>query len=202
MLCQMLKRTFDPVPDLRRPMWNPTPGSNGADAMGLDEPASSRIGPQGVSPDVVHTLRRRAGAMEALAYIGQVDDGFRKTMIDQGIVACMVDSLTAYGDAIDVDTLTSADALDGKKGNPLVVLIAACKLARALSRSVNILRTSLIDGGLAKPILQLLSYPNMDVKRQATNVTCNLLLQFSPMRDVSRPVFNFCLDFPLTSVRL
>lgn len=189
LLCQILKRTFDPIPDRRGHIWTPTiTGTTMEIDEGEEVSKSTQLGSRGLSPEVVHALRCRAGAMEALAQIGQVDDAFRKLMIENGIVTCMVDSLTPYPETSagsPAEPLSNADALDGKKGNPVPVLVAACNLARALSRSVNILRTSLIDGGLAKPVLELLTNPNMKVKDGSTNVMCNLLLHFSPMRDVS-----------------
>ncbi|KAF2097649.1 ARM repeat-containing protein [Rhizodiscina lignyota] len=187
LLCQILKRTFDPIPDRRGKMWTPySTDTNMEMDEETDQSKSTQLGSRGLSPEVVHALRCRAAAMEALAQIGQVDDNIRKTIIESGIIACVVDSLTAYQETpvgTVAESLSNADALDGKKGNPIVVIVAACNLARALSRSVNILRTSLIDGGLAKPIYLLLKHPNMSVKHGAVNVLCNLLLSFSPMRD-------------------
>jgi len=52
-----------------------------------------------------------------------------------------------------------------------------------MSRSVSILRTSLIDYGVAKPIHALLTHPNVEVQIAATEVLCNLVLHFSPMRE-------------------
>jgi hypothetical protein len=52
-----------------------------------------------------------------------------------------------------------------------------------MSRSVSVLRTSLIDGGIAKPLIALLDHPSLDVQVAATDVCCNLLPDFSPMRE-------------------
>ncbi|KAG9733773.1 ARM repeat-containing protein, partial [Aureobasidium melanogenum] len=59
---------------------------------------------------------------------------------------------------------------------------AACHAATALSRSVSLLRTALIDAGITKPVYNLLTFPDLEVQIAATNVTCNLVLEFSPMR--------------------
>lgn len=188
LLSQILKKTFDPIVDRRRPMWSPMPTAAAGGTATSIASASTELGAQGLSTHVTQTLRCRAASLNALAQLGQYDDQFRKQMIETGIVACMVDSMTPYPTSstqLPGVIVSNDDALEGKKGNPVPVLVAACNLARALSRSVNILRTSLIDGGLAKPVLELLQHPDIKVMDGATNVMCNLLLHFSPMRDVS-----------------
>lgn len=192
LLCQVLKKTFDPIADRRRPLWTPTQSATDQADGERQGSVSNELGSRGLATDIIDALRCRAAAMNALAQLGQFDDSFRKVMIENGIVACMVDSLTPYSETTIIPSNeheSNTDALDGKKGNPSIVLIAACGLARALSRSVNILRTSLIDGGLAKPVLELLKHPSLQVQQGATNVMCNLLLHFSPMRDVSVTLF-------------
>lgn len=189
LLCQILKKSFDPIPNRQKPMWTPASMESSRPESGLPTSKSKELGNRGVAPEVMHALKCRAGAMGTLAQLGQFEDDIRKPIIERGIVSYMVDSLTPYPRAADgspVEPVSSEDALDGKKGNPSYVIIAACNLARALSRSVNILRTSLIDGGLAKPIFELLKEPGLDVQLAATNVMCNLLLHFSPMREVGR----------------
>ena len=52
-----------------------------------------------------------------------------------------------------------------------------------MSRSVSLLRTSLIDAGIAKPVFDILKHTDPRVQIAATDVCCNLLLDFSPMRD-------------------
>ena len=45
------------------------------------------------------------------------------------------------------------------------------------------LRTSLIDAGIAKPVFALLKHRDPDIVIAATNAICNLILDFSPMRE-------------------
>jgi hypothetical protein len=186
LLCQMLKKSFDPVTTSKKPMWTPVPQDT---AMDLENDRTCSLGPAALAPEAVHMLRCRAAALKGLAAIAQKEDAHRKAVIDNGIVPCVVDSLTPYPDGpIDVlhshTTIENAPA-DVKEGNPNFVIIEACRLATALSRSVSILRTSLIDGGVAKPVFGLLRASDKGVREAATDAVTNLVLQFSPMREVS-----------------
>lgn len=79
---------------------------------------------------------------------------------------------------------SSDDESKGEYGtNPVEVLIAACGAVRALSRSVSVLRTTLIDNGVAEPVFQLLQHPEIEVQIAATATVCNLLTDVSPMRE-------------------
>lgn len=82
---------------------------------------------------------------------------------------------------------------------------AACQVARVLSRSIAILRTTLVDSGVAKNVVGLLRAEEQvyatnggyekDAKRRtsttstvlsaATATICNLICEFSPMQTVS-----------------
>lgn len=69
--------------------------------------------------------------------------------------------------------------------NTKPVLIAACHAIRALARSPKIVRTTLQDHGVAKPILKLLLHSDMEVKIAASGAVINLLTNCSPMVTVS-----------------
>ena len=174
-ITQILRRSFDPI-TLARPMWSSQ--ADAKDGTQLDTP-SARLGNEGVPKEVVHIMKVRAGALYAIAAIAAREDSHKKTIIEQGITNQLIESL------VPLSTQTLASLPTSKtlrEGNTVNVLIAACQAARALSRSVSLLRTSLIDAGLAKPILTLIQHPNTDLQVAATNVACNLVLEFSPMR--------------------
>lgn len=68
------------------------------------------------------------------------------------------------------------------------VRAAACHCIRALSRSVNVLRTDLVEAHAEEQLVRLLSEDeNEVVKITAAAAIANLLLDFSPMRTVSFP---------------
>jgi armadillo repeat-containing protein 8 len=189
-LCQILKRSFDPASSSSKPLWSPRPPSPTLQDPTID-PASSTLGRSGLSPEISHVLKVREGALKALAAIADKEDQYRKIIIENGAVACITDSLLSYPEnPAEESSREASGAQNGvstiaKDGNPVPVLIAACHAARSMSRSVSVLRTSLIDYGVAKPILALLKHPDMNVQIAATEVLCNLVLHFSPMRDVS-----------------
>jgi hypothetical protein len=87
---------------------------------------------------------------------------------------------------------------------------AACQVARVLSRSVAILRTTLVDSGVAKSVVELLRAEEQiyaanggyeknaknglaasgAVLTAATATICNLICEFPPMQTVSEPSHN------------
>jgi armadillo repeat-containing protein 8 len=131
-----------------------------------------------------HKMRLREGVLKALAALSPSKDDYRKKICEQGVVPYIIDSLkptvnfpTNYEQPPKTPMYMT--------GNPTPTLLAACEAARALTRSVSILRTSLIDAGVAPPLFALLKYPDVDVQIAATAVICNLALDFSPMKEVS-----------------
>ena len=177
---QLFRKSFDPI-TLARPMWSANP-----QALDSQNPLtlSTTLGDSGLAPEVMHAMKCRAGALDALAAIAEKEDVNRKAVIDSGIVSNLIDSLAPI-------SVFDPSVIPSKNGNTVPVLLAACRAATALSRSVSLLRTALIDAGITKPIFALLAYPDVDVQIAATNVICNLVLEFSPMRQVRIPAHHF-----------
>lgn len=183
-LSQLLKESYDPLPKLSQSsMWRPD-GAESNSVQGRENTNTSRLGARGLSPQASYVIKMREGVLMALAAIAPFKDDYRKAMIDNGVVPFIIESLKPY-DASPTLASKSTESSNMAHGNPVTVLLAACSAARALSRSVSILRTSLIDAGIAVPLFALLNHPEMEVQIAATAVVCNLVLEFSPMRDVS-----------------
>ncbi|KAF1970099.1 ARM repeat-containing protein [Bimuria novae-zelandiae CBS 107.79] len=182
-LVQVLKKSFEPITTSTKPLWQPK-SSAPAVRDPLVDVASSTMGRPGLGADLVHAYKCRESALLALAAIADSQDPVRKTVIEMGGAPLIIDSLVpSYAAAIGVNSqsVIKSPAMP-KLGNPESVLIAACKVTRSLSRSVSVLRTSLIDHGIAQPVFDLLTHPNLKVQIAATEVITNLVLEVSPMR--------------------
>ncbi|KIV98408.1 hypothetical protein, variant [Verruconis gallopava] len=199
-LGQMLKRSFDTVVTVRKTMWTSVPTDvDPRDSSKRDDqsdPACS-LGAPAMAAENIHRLRTRAAALLALAAIAQKEDSYRRSIIDINAISCLVDSLVPYPDgpllssscnsltqtAVTAGSQGGSLAESSKEGNPWFVLVAACKLTQALSRSVGVLRTKLLDAGIARPVFGLLANRDPRVRTAGTDAVTNLLLQFSPMRE-------------------
>jgi len=183
-LSQLLKESYDPLPKLSQSsMWDPD-GADSLHLQGRESSNTSRLGLLGLSPLASHVVKMREGVLMALAAIAPFKDEYRKTIIDNGVVPFIIESLKPCDASPSLPT-KGAESSSSPCGNPVAVLLAACGAARALSRSVSILRTSLIDAGVAAPLFALLKHQDMEVQIAATAVVCNLVLEFSPIREVS-----------------
>ena len=186
-LSHLLKQSYDPVLGSSSvSMWSPTPASCGS-AAPRDSPSASRLGSGGLSPIAHHVVQMRESVLIALAAMATTKDEYRKSIIDNGVVPFVIESLKLHSKTSPAGGVESGVPA-GKAsvtGNPTKVLLAACGTSRALSRSVSTLRTSLIDAGLATPLYVLLRHEIVEVQIAATAVICNLVLEFSPMREVS-----------------
>ncbi|KAJ5726617.1 uncharacterized protein N7483_007974 [Penicillium malachiteum] len=179
-LSQLLKETYNPVAETSRPMWYPEEDGPVRDPESTS--ADCRLGPPGYSPTLCHVMRYRESILKAVAALVPFKDEYRKLVCEHGVVPYIIDSLKprptdAPADAASVPKNTAAD------GNPTPTLLAACGAARMLTRSVSVLRTSLVDAGVAPPLFILLKHPDLEVQIAATAALCNLALDFSPMKD-------------------
>ncbi|KAJ4334250.1 hypothetical protein N0V87_007002 [Didymella glomerata] len=169
MLVQILKKSFERTTTNAKPLWQPRAASHEVKEQSID-PESSTLGRSGLSADVLHAFKVRESILLALAAIAGDQDPYRKQVIEMGAAAHIIESLVPYSESSEKD------------GNPDSVLKAACNVTRSLSRSVSVLRTSLIDHGIANPVFELLNHPSVEVQIAATEVITNLVLEVSPMR--------------------
>lgn len=185
-LSQLLKESYNPMQEATRPMWHADGEEdngdvNGQGPVGQQSPECT-LGPPGCSPVHCHVMRYRENILKALAALVPFKDEYRKAICENGVVPYIIDSLKPSSGQPPTDTSnpknTAAD------GNPTPTLLAACGAVRMLTRSVSILRTSLIDAGVAPPLFELIRHPDIEVKIAATSVICNLAMDFSPMKDV------------------
>lgn len=154
---------------------SPAPAS--AAAAAAEEPRAKN------NPEYNHRMKVKVGVLRCIANLGLVKDEYRRKIIEANILMTVVSTCLKPLTPVDAP-LPLGDALSNARaeGNPPPVLIAACGVIRSVSRSVSILRTSLIDAAVAIPMFSLLRHGNDGVKIAATAAVCNLVLDFSPMR--------------------
>lgn len=186
-LSQLLKESYNPMPENTRAMWS-ADADDAEQDRDLEAAADCRLGRPGHSPILCHVMRYRENILKALAALVPFKDEYRKAVCENGVVPYIIDSLRPRSSDPSSDVSNPRNtAVDG---NPTPTLLAACGAARMLTRSVSVLRTSLIDAGIAPPLFVLIRHPGIDVQIAATSVICNLALDFSPMKEV-------CMDLLL-----
>ncbi|PLB45425.1 armadillo repeat protein [Aspergillus steynii IBT 23096] len=178
-LSQLLKETYNPIRQNTKPMWHAEADdtTGGSDT----QPAECRLGHPGYAPTHCHVMRYRENILKALAALVPFKDEYRKAVCENGVVPYIIDSLKPCSS--DPQSDTSNPKNTAADGNPTPTLLAACGAARMLTRSVSVLRTSLIDAGVATPLFVLIRHPDIEVQIAATSVICNLALDFSPMKE-------------------
>lgn len=176
-VCPILKKSFDSVTPAR-PMWSASSNLQ----RNANAPISCQPGKVTFPPEIGHAMRCRESALRGVEAIAAREDTHRKAIIDSGVVSCIIDSLKTLPEHPQHDA-HGRTKLTPKDGNTTRVILAACRAAQSMSRSVSVLRTSLIDGGIAKPLIALLNHDSLEVQIAATDVCCNLLPDFSPMRE-------------------
>jgi hypothetical protein len=184
-LSQLLKETYNPVPESLRPMWYAEGDGPARDPESVS--ADCRLGPPGYSPTLCHVMRYRESILKALAALVPFKDEYRKAVCENGVVPYIIDSLKPRPSDAPADA-TSMPKNSATDGNPTPTILAACGAARMLTRSVSVLRTSLIDAGVAQPLFVLIKHPDLEVQIAATAAICNLALDFSPMKQVSQSI--------------
>ncbi|KAI1117427.1 armadillo repeat protein [Nemania sp. NC0429] len=186
-ICKLLKSSYDaPLSAMKSRPWSPD-----GDRIDLTGRLASerRLGDEGQHPQLVHRRRVRETTLGALSALATFKEDFRKAIVDQDVVTYIINSLrevpSTSKQAKDQDALqhnSPKSKTSQPERNPVPVIIAACYALRMLSRSVNTLRTALVDQSASDPVLQLLRHPDVDVQVAATKCMCNLVPDFSPMR--------------------
>ncbi|KAL8912202.1 MAG: hypothetical protein Q9171_002764 [Xanthocarpia ochracea] len=187
-LAKLLKESYEPVPTRIESQWTTDPQLENS----LDS-SHENVGNQDFTTTATtyQMLKLRESALKALASIASISDDYRKTIIENGVVPFVIESLKPKLELpiTEESTQTKPDAGHARSpshlSSPIGVLVAACATAKSLTRSVSTLRTSLMDAGLAGPLFVLLEHPDVRVQIAATEVVSNLVLEFSPMREVT-----------------
>jgi hypothetical protein len=198
-LSKLLKVSYDPVSDDFQPhTWSPNESENDDQ---MDTSQSHEIFEQGQAPLLIHKVKTRESTLKAIAALVPFKDEYRKNIVEEGMIPYIIESMASnpgkptpkIGEKSEKNAGGSSDE-ESKQGygtNPVSVIIAACGAIRALSRSVSILRTTLIDNGVAIPAFKLLKHPEIEVQIAATATVINLVTEISPMREVSAFAFPF-----------
>ncbi|KAL0940703.1 armadillo repeat protein [Colletotrichum truncatum] len=195
---KLLKDAYEPIPpSAYAKIWSPQADTN----METENTSPScALGPEGQPPLLAHRVRTRESALKAIGALAAGKDEYRKAFVEQDVVAHIVQSLSPTPGKPSnpkdrsktnepdgpVSGGSPSDHNSGYGSNPLSVLIAGCHAIRMLSRSVSILRTSLVDYAVAVPLFRFLRHPDVDVQIAATAAICNLVTEVSPMREVSK----------------
>lgn len=192
-LCKLLKDTYDvPLPRAAPQPWSPG-GSNQESIENI--PRECRLGDGEDIPGLASRLEIRGSTLLAIGTLATFKEEYRKTIIDQDTIPYIAESLHPCPSKPKqlkerkVESLLNENVNDAPLSeygnNPPSVIGKACYAVRMLSRSVNILRTALVDNMVSVPVFRLLRHADLEVQTAATAVICNLVPNFSPMRDVS-----------------
>lgn len=198
-LTKLLRRAYRSVPILEATKyWSPQPDTD----MDVEGPSvSSQLGQLGQDPLLSHRVRLRESTLKAIGAVASGKEDYRKALVEEDFIPYVMESLTEYpkrpkqikdrlkdkpsGEAEQQPNVSSAYG-----ANPLTVIVAACHVIRMLSRSISILRTTLVDHSVAMPVFRFLKHPDVDVQVAATAAICNLVLEASPVREVCQPHFS------------
>ncbi|VDB93835.1 Bgt-20178, partial [Blumeria graminis f. sp. tritici] len=189
----LLRSSYEPVSKSNTFLtWYPHASEDNED----DEFKANRLRSEIQCPLLAHKIKVRESTLRAIAALVPFKDEYRKSVVDQGLMPYIVESMSpsagnpsqSFNGKVDkIEKETNDKTIDDCYGkNPVKVLIAACGTVRALSRSVSVLRTTLIDNGVAEPVFRLLQHPDIEVQIAATATVINLLTDVSPMRETIR----------------
>lgn len=191
-LTKILKRAYRPVETLNQPeMWSPHPDT---DMDAEDRAPTAHLGQKGQNAELAHLVKLRESSLKAIAALAAGKEEYRKALVAEDLVPHVVESLSEFpGKPRSPKGLKDKPSGDvasktlnpGYGQNPVSVIIAACHTVRTLARSVAILRTAIVDYGAALPIFHFMKHPDLGVQTAATATMVNLVIDVSPVREVS-----------------
>ncbi len=189
-LTKLLKNTYRPLPQIQPQYWS----SHADEGMEIEGTSPTyRLGDSGVHPVMAHRIRTREAALKAIGAIAACKEDYRKALVAEDFVPYVVESLSEFPgkprQPKDRKDKTPAEPArinpDPDYGtNPIGVLVAACFVARMLSRSVHTSRTALIDHNIAAPILNAMKHSDINLQIAATATVTNLVVSVSPSKEV------------------
>ncbi|KAH6848338.1 armadillo-type protein [Chaetomium sp. MPI-CAGE-AT-0009] len=189
MAVKLLKDSYKPQPVQSPPQqWSSKP-ERGAEPE--DTPPTCRLGPPGRVPAYGHKIATRESALKLVAAMATLSDDYREALVDADAVSYIVESLSPNpGKPKNPREQSSSEKgpEDGGAGgssvyghNPSSVIMAACHAIRALARSPKIVRTTMKDHDVGKPINKLLSHPDIEVQIAASGAVINVVTNHSPL---------------------
>lgn len=193
-LVKVLRKSYTPSEvDAKGAVWSPYPDTD----MEVENASPvSKLGDHGHDAGLAHHIRLREATLKVIGALAAGKEDYRKALIGEDhFVSYVVQSLSEFprkpqlsakdggdGKSTSDEIRTTVDSDYGR--NPMSVIIAACHVVRMLSRSISILRTSLVDYGIALPILQFLKHRDVNVQNAATATMANFVIEVSPVREV------------------
>ncbi|RDA88791.1 hypothetical protein CP533_4027 [Ophiocordyceps camponoti-saundersi (nom. inval.)] len=190
-LIRLLKGAYQPVSQTEQPKyWSPH-----ADAVErpVSGSGSSQLGDGGQNALLAHHLKLRESTLRAMGALSAGKEEYRKALAVEEVVSCVVESLWEFPRKPRQVKERPKDRQEpARKGpsaaygtNTVSILVAACHVVRMLARSVSILRTSLVDFAVAMPIFHFLKHDDINVQIAATATIINLVVEVSPVREVT-----------------
>lgn len=191
-LTKLLRNAYQPVLLDERPhYWSPHADTD------MDSDAASpvsQLGASGLNQQLQHQIRVREAALKAIGSLVSIKEEYRKALIKEDFIPYVVESLAEFPgkpkpardrskDKFTVES-PAATPTPGYGKNPLSVIIAACYVVRMISRSVNILRTALVDYAIAMPVFSFLRHADIGVQIAATATVINMVVEVSPVREM------------------
>ncbi|UNI20322.1 hypothetical protein JDV02_006420 [Purpureocillium takamizusanense] len=191
-LTKLLKRAYQPVPETDQPKyWSPQSD------MGMEDestPAAAQLGGKGQNPLLAHRMRLREASLRAIGALAAGKEDYRKAFVAEDFVPYVNESLCEFPRKPKQVKERSKDKQGSETSrkspspaygnNSESVIIAACHVVRMLARSVSVLRTALVDYGVALPIFQFMTYRDVNVQIAATATVINLVVEVSPVREL------------------